>query len=57
VLGPVKFAADGQNTDIAESALIFQWQPGQGGSGAPQFVQVLPAAPALGTRPIIPWNG
>jgi branched-chain amino acid transport system substrate-binding protein len=53
VLGPVRFAANGRNTDIAESALIFQWQPGQGGAGAPQFVQVLPAA----GKKIIPWNG
>jgi len=55
VLGPVQFAADGRNTNIAESALIFQWQPGQGGSGPPQFVQVLP--PGIGTKNIIPWSG
>jgi branched-chain amino acid transport system substrate-binding protein len=55
VLGPVTFAADGENTNIANAALIFQWQPGQGGSGAPQFVQVLPNA--LGSKNIIPWAG
>jgi len=55
VLGPVQFKADGENKDIAPSALIFQWQPGQGGSGAPQFVQVLPNA--LGSKSIIPWAG
>jgi branched-chain amino acid transport system substrate-binding protein len=55
VLGPVQFKADGENKDIAPSALIFQWQPGQGGSGAPQFVQVLPNA--LGSKTIIPWAG
>jgi branched-chain amino acid transport system substrate-binding protein len=52
VVGPVKFNKDGQNTDLSEQALIFQWQPGQGGSGLPQFVQVLPS----GQR-IIPWSG
>ncbi len=55
VLGPVKFKIDGENLDIAPSALIFQWQPGQGGSGAPQFVQVLPNA--NGSKSIIPWAG
>jgi branched-chain amino acid transport system substrate-binding protein len=52
VLGPMKFNSVGQNTDIHESALIFQWQPGQGGAGAPNFVQVLPTG-----KKIIPWNG
>jgi branched-chain amino acid transport system substrate-binding protein len=52
VLGPVAFQLNGQNKDIKQSALIFQWQPGQGGSGAPQFVQVLPNG-----KPIIPWAG
>jgi branched-chain amino acid transport system substrate-binding protein len=52
VTGPVQFDGDGKNKLIANSALIFQWQPGQGGSGAPQFVQVLPHG-----RPIIPWAG
>ena len=55
VLGPVTFAADGENTNIANSALIFQWQPGQGGAGAPQFVQVLPTG--NGAKHIIPWAG
>ena len=32
--------------------LIFQWQPGQGGSGAPQFVQVLPTG-----KKIVTWAG
>ena len=54
VVGPVKFDANGKNTDIKAAALIFQWQPGQGGSGA-QFVQVLPTG--LGTQNIIPWQG
>ena len=53
VTGQVHFNAYGQNTDIANSALIFQWQPGQGGSGAPQFVQVLPAV----GKNILPWAG
>jgi branched-chain amino acid transport system substrate-binding protein len=55
VVGPVQFDANGKNTDISNSALIFQWQPGQGGSGAPQFVQVLPNG--IGTKNIIPWAG
>ena len=55
VTGPVKFDSTGKNTDIANSALIFQWQPGQGGSGTPQFVQVLPNG--LGTKSVIPWAG
>ena len=54
VVGPVKFDPSGKNTDIAAAALIFQWQPGQGGSGA-QFVQVLP--PGIGTQKVIPWQG
>ncbi len=52
VTGPVQFNGDGRNLLITKSALIFQWQPGQGGSGAPQFVQVLPNG-----KPIIPWAG
>jgi len=55
VTGPVRFDSTGKNTDIANSALIFQWQLGQGGAGAPQFVQVLPNA--LGSKSIIPWAG
>ena len=55
VLGPVRFKPDGENRDIAPSALIFQWQPGQGGSGALQFVQVLPNA--RGSQSIVPWAG
>ena len=55
VTGQVHFDANGQNTDTANSALIFQWQLGQGGSGAPQFVQVLPKPP--GGLNIIPWAG
>ena len=55
VTGPVQFDSTGKNTDIAKSALIFQWQPGQGGAGAPQFVQVLPNG--IGTKSIIPWAG
>jgi branched-chain amino acid transport system substrate-binding protein len=55
VLGPVKFNGSGRNLLIAPSALIFQWQPGQGGAGLPQFVQVLPNA--VGSKSIIPWAG
>jgi len=55
VVGPVAFDANGKNKDIKQSALIFQWQPGQGGSGLPQFVQVLPSG--IGTKTIIPWAG
>ena len=55
VTGPVKFDNTGKNTDTAASALIFQWQPGQGGSGQPQFVQVLPKG--IGAQSIIPWAG
>ncbi len=55
VLGPVQFNNSGRNTLIAPSALIFQWQPGQGGAGLPQFVQVLPNA--VGSKNIIPWAG
>jgi branched-chain amino acid transport system substrate-binding protein len=55
VTGQVHFDAYGKNTDIANSALIFQWQLGQGGSGAPQFVQVLPSV--TGSKNIIPWAG
>ena len=55
VTGQVHFDANGQNTDTANSALIFQWQLGQGGSGAPQFVQVLPKPP--GGLNIVPWAG
>ena len=51
----MSFDKNGKNTDSAASALIFQWQPGQGGSGQPQFVQVLPNG--IGTQSIIPWAG
>jgi branched-chain amino acid transport system substrate-binding protein len=54
VVGPVAFDASGKNLDTKTSALIFQWQPGQGGTGA-DFVQVLPHA--LGVPNIIPWQG
>jgi branched-chain amino acid transport system substrate-binding protein len=57
VTGPVQFDGDGKNKLIKNSALIFQWQPGQGGSGAPQFVQVLPTGTGIVTKPIIPWAG
>jgi branched-chain amino acid transport system substrate-binding protein len=57
VTGPVHFASNGKNTDIANSALIFQWQAAPGGSGAPQFVQVLPTGPGIGTKPIVTWAG
>lgn len=54
VLGPVKFDAKGENLDALESALIFQWQPGQ------QFVQVLPKAAPGSTTLLYPkpnWSG
>jgi branched-chain amino acid transport system substrate-binding protein len=52
VLGPVAFSLDGANTDTKNSATIFQWQPGAGGTGA-EFVQVLPGPPAVGAaRPL-----
>jgi branched-chain amino acid transport system substrate-binding protein len=57
VLGAVSFDKDGQNTHFGNQALIFQWQPGQGGAGAPQFVQVLPNTPGSGAKPIINWAG
>ena len=41
VLGTVKFGANGENVLAKNSALIFQWQLGSGGTGA-KFVQVLP---------------
>jgi len=53
VLGPVAFDDSGMNTQAANSATIFQWQPGAGGTGA-QFVQVLPGPPHAGARQIIP---
>ncbi len=55
VVGQVKFNSDGQNTEFSNQALIFQWQPAPGGSGAPQFVQVLPTG--IGTKPPIAWAG
>ncbi len=54
VLGPVKFDAKGENMDALNSALIFQWQPGQ------HFVQVLPGAAAGSVVPAFPkpnWGG
>jgi branched-chain amino acid transport system substrate-binding protein len=54
VLGPVKFDARGENLDALNSALIFQWQPGQ------HFVQVLPGAAAGSVQPTFPkpnWGG
>jgi branched-chain amino acid transport system substrate-binding protein len=41
VLGAVKFKSNGENTDALNAALIYQWQPGAGGTGA-KFVQILP---------------
>jgi branched-chain amino acid transport system substrate-binding protein len=52
VLGPAQFNAVGENVDAAKSAVIFQWQPGAGGTGA-KFVQVLPPPPHPGSVPII----
>jgi branched-chain amino acid transport system substrate-binding protein len=57
VLGAVSFDKNGQNTHFGNQALIFQWQPAPGGSGALQFVQVLPPPPGGGVQPIIPWAG
>jgi branched-chain amino acid transport system substrate-binding protein len=54
VLGAVKFGNNGENLKTAQSALIFQWQPGG------HFVQVLPKA-TLGAQAIIrvkpSWTG
>jgi branched-chain amino acid transport system substrate-binding protein len=52
VLGAAHFNAVGENVDAANNAVIFQWQPGAGGTGA-KFVQVLPAD-AAGSVKIIP---
>jgi branched-chain amino acid transport system substrate-binding protein len=53
VIGQVKFAADGENTNALQSATIFQWQPNE------QFVQVLGKSP--GNKQIVnpkpPWGG
>jgi branched-chain amino acid transport system substrate-binding protein len=54
VLGPVRFDASGKNLDALNSALIFQWLPGE------KFVQVLPAGAAGSqtiTFPKPPWGG
>ena len=54
VLGAVKFGNNGENLKTAQSALIFQWQPGG------HFVQVLPKT-TLGAQAIIrvkpSWTG
>jgi branched-chain amino acid transport system substrate-binding protein len=52
VLGEVKFKSNGENADAEKSALIFQWQPAAGGTGA-KFVQVLPGPPRPGSVKII----
>ena len=52
VLGAAHFNAVGENVDAANNAVIFQWQPGAGGTGA-KFVQVLPVT-AAGSVKIIP---
>ncbi len=55
VLGAVRFDASGENLDALNSALIFQWQPGQ------HFLQVLPkGAPGSLPQPTFPkppWGG
>ncbi len=51
VLRLVRFNSDGMNTDARNSAVIFQWQPGPGGTGA-KFVQVLPLHSLGSIRPI-----
>jgi branched-chain amino acid transport system substrate-binding protein len=54
VLGPVKFQANGENSDATADAVLFQWQP------VAKFVQVLPTK-KLGSVPIIAtkpsWTG
>jgi branched-chain amino acid transport system substrate-binding protein len=52
VLGPVKFESDGENSDAANAALIFQWQPGAGGTGA-KFVQILPKSNVDSVAPLM----
>jgi ABC-type branched-subunit amino acid transport system substrate-binding protein len=52
VLGPVAFNNVGENTAALQSATIFQWQLGAGGTGA-KFVQVLPGPPAPGAVGIV----
>jgi branched-chain amino acid transport system substrate-binding protein len=52
VLGAAHFSAAGENEAAANNAVIFQWQPGAGGTGA-KFVQVLPGT-AAGSVKIIP---
>jgi branched-chain amino acid transport system substrate-binding protein len=52
VLGAVKFLSDGENSDAANAALIFQWQPGAGGTGA-KFVQILPKSNVDSVAPLL----
>ena len=51
VVGPVRFSPVGANADAKNSATIFQWQPGAGGTGA-QFVQVLGPPTPGAVRPL-----
>jgi branched-chain amino acid transport system substrate-binding protein len=53
VVGPAKFNSVGENTLATRSAVVFQWQPGAGGTGA-DFVQVLPKPPYPGSVTILP---
>jgi branched-chain amino acid transport system substrate-binding protein len=51
VTGAAQFSSSGENKAAAGSAVIFQWQPGAGGTGA-KFVQVLPADAAGSVAPL-----
>jgi branched-chain amino acid transport system substrate-binding protein len=54
VAGPARFSGRGENLAARQSALIFQWQPGQ------RFLPVLPASAAGPARPLFPkpaWGG
>ena len=53
VVGPVAFTKVGANSKATQSAVIFQWQPAAGGTGA-KFVQVLPPPPHPGSVRILP---
>ena len=57
VLGPVKFALNGENTAALNgTATIYQWQTGAGGTGA-NFVQVLPSNKTGSVLPLMTWAG
>ncbi len=52
VLGAVKFNGQGVNTLALNAALVFQWQPGAGGTGA-KFVQILPKGKVGSVPPLV----